>query len=142
MYKYCYTCVLDSSYACVLILLLHMCPHTAIYVSAFCYIAISYSYICVLILLYQGSMRTLARATACSPTIKAAYTSSLKPLKASSTSSLYLRQHLDLCEGNGLLAHSAPRLLVDERTRRLLYHLHTHKTHTQKNLLRHHYFCR
>ena len=46
MYKYCYTCVLDSSYACVLILLLHMCPHTAICVRILLYSNIMQLYMC------------------------------------------------------------------------------------------------
>ena len=40
-----YICVLIYCYTCVLILI-HMCPHTAIYVSSYCYI-------CVLILLHM-----------------------------------------------------------------------------------------
>jgi hypothetical protein len=45
-------CVLTAT--CVLILL-HMCPHPAAYVSSYCYLCVSsYCYICVLILLHMS----------------------------------------------------------------------------------------
>ena len=61
---------------CVLILL-YMCPHTAIYVS-------SYYYICVLILLhlepiYESGTQEQGALDAAHPYLKASYTSSLRP---------------------------------------------------------------